>query len=69
MRTENEELEIKKGCFVVHPKGELHEFTTGDDRTILFRVRYGESMASRTKNWPTNTAWQATAQDLEYFSS
>ena len=29
MRTENEELEVKKGCFVVHPKGELHEFTTG----------------------------------------
>ncbi len=69
MRTENEELEIKKGCFVVHPKGELHEFTTGEDKTILFRVRYGESMVSRTKNWPTNTAWQATAQDLEYFSS
>ena len=29
MRTENEELKVKKGCFVVHPKGELHEFTTG----------------------------------------
>ena len=69
MRTENEELKVKKGCFVVHPKGELHEFTTGQERTILFRVRYGNSMISRTKDWPTNPTWQATDQDREYFST
>jgi len=69
MRTENEELEVKKGCFVVHPQGELHEFTTGQERTILFRVRYGNSMISRTKDWPTNPTWQATDQDREYFSA
>jgi quercetin dioxygenase-like cupin family protein len=69
MLTDNEELKVKKGCFVIHPKGELHEFTTGKDRTILFRVRYGKSMISRTKDWPTNPKWKATDTDREYFST
>ena len=49
MRTIDEEIEIKKGGLVVHPRGELHEFTNGPERTILFRVRYGKTMVSRTK--------------------
>jgi len=68
MRTENDEVEVKKGSFVVHPRGELHEYTNGSERTILFRVRYGDSMKSMTKNWPTNSAWSASEEDIAYFS-
>ena len=31
------------GAFVVHPPGELHEYINGDERTLLFRVRYGRT--------------------------
>ena len=68
MRTLDEEIEVAKGGLVVHPRGELHEYTNGPERTILFRVRYGDSMTTRTKNWPTNPEWKATAVDLEYFA-
>ena len=53
---------------MVHPRGELHELTNGPERSILFRVRYGDSMTTRTKNWPTNPKWKPTEIDLEYFS-
>ncbi len=67
MRTIDEEIEIKKGGLVVHPHGELHEFTNGPERTILFRVRYGKTMVSRTKEWPTNASWEPNKEDLNYF--
>ena len=67
MRTIDEEIEIKKGGLVVHPRGELHEFTNGPERTILFRVRYGKTMGSRTKEWPTNASWEPNKEDLNYF--
>ena len=67
MRTIDEEIEIKKGGLVVHPRGELHEFTNGPERTILFRVRYGKTMVSRTKGWPTNASWEPNKEDLNYF--
>ena len=67
MRTIDEEIEIKKGGLVVHPRGELHEFTNGPERTILFRVRYGKTMVSRTKEWPTNASWEPNKEDLNYF--
>lgn len=67
MRTIDEEIEIKKGGLVVHPRGELHEFTNGPERTILFRVRYGKAMVSRTKEWPTNASWEPNKEDLNYF--
>jgi len=67
MRTLDQEVEVKKGVLVVHPKGELHEFTNGPERTILFRVRYGEAMTSRTKDWHTNPAWQPNDEDHAYF--
>ena len=68
MRTLEQEIEVKKGGLVVHPRGELHEYTNGSERTILFRVRYGDSMTTRTKNWPTNPAWQPNDVDLNYFA-
>ena len=67
MRAIDEEIEIKKGGLVVHPRGELHEFTNGPERTILFRVRYGKTMVSRTKEWPTNASWEPNKEDLNYF--
>ena len=62
------EIDGVKGGLVVQPRGELPEFTNGPERTILFRVRYGDSMTTRTKNWPTNPKWKPTEIDLEYFS-
>ena len=67
MRTDSGEVEVRKGGLVVHPRGELHEYINGEDRTILFRVRYGDSMISRTKNWPTNEAWKPSQEDTDYF--
>jgi mannose-6-phosphate isomerase-like protein (cupin superfamily) len=67
MRTDSGEVEVRKGGLVVHPRGELHEYINGEDRTILFRVRYGNSMISRTKNWPTNKAWKPSQEDIDYF--
>lgn len=46
MRTDEKEINIHPGSFVVHPPGEVHEYTNGKNRTVLFRVRYGKSMAS-----------------------
>lgn len=41
MRTDDKVIEIAPGAFVVHPRGEFHQYTNGPDRTLLFRVRYG----------------------------
>ena len=67
MRTDSGEVEVRKGGLVVHPRGELHEYINGENRTILFRVRYGDSMVSRTKDWPTNGAWKPSQEDIDYF--
>lgn len=44
MRTDNKEVEIRPGAFVVHPRGEFHQYTNGPERTLLFRVRYGDDV-------------------------
>ena len=67
MKTLTETVEVKPGSFVVHPRGELHEWRTGPQRTLLFRVRYGEDFSGRTKEWPSNPDWQPRPQDVEYF--
>ncbi len=67
MRTAEGVTEIKPGAFVVHPPGEVHEYTNGPERTLLFRVRYGADMAPRMVGWPSNPDWQATPADIEYF--
>jgi quercetin dioxygenase-like cupin family protein len=66
MRTPNETIAIAPGTFVVHPRGELHEYARSE-RTVLFRVRYGGAMSGRTKEWPGNPNWRARPEDLEYF--
>ena len=53
--------------FVVHPPGELHEYENGLQRTILFRVRYGDDMGTRFLDWRGNAEWKQTPDDAEYF--
>jgi len=67
MRTAEGVTEVKPGAFVVHPPGEVHEYTNGPERTLLFRVRYGSDMAPRMIGWPSNPEWRATPADIEYF--
>jgi quercetin dioxygenase-like cupin family protein len=67
MRTPQETAPIGPGAFVVHPPGELHEYRNGPGRTLLFRIRYGEEMSGRTKDWPGNPEWRPRPQDLDYF--
>jgi quercetin dioxygenase-like cupin family protein len=67
MRTPTERVIIRPGSFVVHPRGELHEYINGPDRTLLFRVRYGDDMSSRVKDWPSNPEFTPRADDLAWF--
>jgi quercetin dioxygenase-like cupin family protein len=67
MRTPTETIEFGPGAFVVHPRGELHEYANGPQRILLFRVRYGEKMSGRTKEWPSNPEWRPRPEDIEYF--
>jgi quercetin dioxygenase-like cupin family protein len=67
MRTPEATIEVKPGAFVVHPRGELHEYVNGPQRTLLFRVRYGDDMSTRTKEWPSNPGWKARPEDESYF--
>ncbi len=67
MRTPTETVEITPGAFVVHPRGELHEYANGPRRTLLFRVRYGEDMSTRTREWRGNPNWTRRPEDAVYF--
>ena len=69
MRTPNETVEVTPGSFVVHPPGELHEYANGLQRTLLFRVRYGDDMSTRFIDWRGNPGWKQSAEDAEYFRS
>ena len=48
MRTPDRSVDVTPGSIIVHPPGEVHEYTNGTRRTLLFRVRYGQNMRSRT---------------------
>ncbi|MBI1724380.1 MAG: cupin domain-containing protein [Candidatus Tectomicrobia bacterium] len=67
MKVPGQTAAVRPGEFIVHPPGELHEYTNGPERTLLFRVRAGDNMASRTKEWPTNKEWKAKPEDAEYY--
>ncbi len=67
MRTPSGTVEVNVGGFVVHPRGEMHEYVNGAARSILFRVRHGTDMAARTHAWPTNPEWSPTPEDTAYF--
>jgi quercetin dioxygenase-like cupin family protein len=67
MRTPKETIDIVPGSFVVHPPGEVHEYSNGPQRTLLFRVRYGKDMSSRHFEWRGNAEWKQKPRDAEYF--
>ena len=69
MKTPDAHIDVIPGSFVVHPPGELHEYTNGSQRTLLFRVRYGGDMAARVKDWPSSLDWSPTSEDKEYFGN
>ncbi|MDH5748288.1 MAG: cupin domain-containing protein [Rhodospirillales bacterium] len=47
MRTSGRTVPVTPGSFIVHPEGEIHEYINGQERTLLFRVRYGEDMSAQ----------------------
>jgi hypothetical protein len=55
------------GRLIAADGGELHEYANGPQRTLLFRVRYGEEMSGRTKEWRSNPDWRPRPEDIEYF--
>jgi quercetin dioxygenase-like cupin family protein len=67
MRTPEQTVDVTAGSFVVHPPGELHEYANGLRRTILFRVRYGNNMTTRSIAWRGNADWKQSVEDDEYF--
>lgn len=68
MRTPNETRPLGPGDFVVHDRGELHEYVNGDEPSVLFRVRYGSDMSSRIYSWESNRDWTPRARDTAYFA-
>lgn len=67
MRTPDGEVAVNPGGFVVHPPGELHEYVNGTTRSVLFRIRYGGDMHSRTISWDRNADWTPRSEDRAYF--
>ena len=67
MRTPERTIDVTPGAFVVHPRGELHEYENGPRRTLLFRVRYGEDMATRFFDWRDRPGWKQDQADADYF--
>jgi len=68
MRTPERSVAVAPGCFVVHPRGELHEYVNGPARSLLFRVRYGVDMTTRIRSWDGNPEWRAQPEDMAYFA-
>jgi len=69
MRTPDRTVDVRPGSFVVHPPGEVHEYINGEERTILFRVRYGEDMVSRHLDWRGRAGWKQRAEDAAYYAA
>jgi quercetin dioxygenase-like cupin family protein len=67
MRTPEQTVAIVPGAFVVHPRGELHEYENGPHRTLLFRVRYGSDMSTLTKEWRGQPGWRPSAAEIAHF--
>lgn len=67
MHTPDRTIDVTPGSFVVHPRGEVHEYVNGSERTLLFRVRYGDDMVSRHLDWRGRDDWQQRPEDAEYY--
>jgi len=68
MRTPEETVVVRPGGFVVHPRGELHEYENGLRRTLLFRVRYGEDMSMRHIGWRGHPESVPDEASVAYFA-
>ena len=60
-------IDVVPGSFVVHPKGELHEYINGPQRTMLFRVRYGDDMLTRHMENRHHKDWTQKPEDADFF--
>lgn len=69
MRTPERSIDVVPGSFVVHPRGELHEYINGPQRTLLFRVRYGENMRAHHVEWRGHAGWTQSAADAAFFQA
>ena len=67
MHTPEGTVDVVPGAFIVHPKGERHESENGPQRTLLFRVRYGDDMATRLIGWRGHPEREVGPKDVEYF--
>ena len=67
MRTPTRTIDVVPGSFVVHPKGELHEYINGPQRTMLFRVRYGDNMMTRHMENRQHKDWTQKPEDAAFF--
>lgn len=67
MHTPTHSVDVVPGSFVVHPKGELHEYENGPERTLLFRVRYGEDRVMRYIGWRGHPEEGPSKDDEDYF--
>ena len=67
MRTPTRTIDVVPGSFVVHPRGKLHEYVNGPQRTLLFRVRYGGDMMTRHMENRQHGNWTQKAEDAEFF--
>ncbi len=56
MRTPETASVITPGSIVVHPPGEVHEFSNGSERPLLFDVRYGSDMRVHYLEWRGRSA-------------
>ena len=67
MRTADRTIDVVPGSFVVHPRGELHEYENGPKRSLLFRVRYGDDFSWLTKEFRGQPTWKPTEKDKAFF--
>ncbi len=67
MRTPERTVDIVPGSFIVHPPGDVHEYSNGPQRTLLFRVRWGASMVSHGVSWDSRPGWKAKDEAIEFF--
>ena len=68
MRTADQTVAVVPGAFVVHPRGELHEYENGPQRSLLFRVRYGSDMSTLTREWRGQPSWKPKPADIAHFN-
>jgi quercetin dioxygenase-like cupin family protein len=68
MRTPGGDAAVTPGSFVLHPRGELHEYVNGPQRTLLFRVRYGDDVSTRHWNNRGVVGWVQREEDAAYFA-